>query len=147
MSEPDGVVTQPPPTPRAILDTAFAFRRSKTLLTAVELGVFAALAERPRTASGLAEQLGLHGRAAADFFDALVALDVLTRDAAGNYANSAEAACFLDPRAEGYIGNALVRVSSRVYVNWHHLGDALRSGQPQSGAFGVGGYDALYADL
>jgi precorrin-6B methylase 2 len=147
MPELDGAMINPPLSPKNILDTAFAFRRSKTLLTAVELGVFATLAEQRRTAAGLANQLGLHGRGATDFFDALLALDLLTRDAAGTYANTPETACFLVPCADGYIGDALNRVSNRVYVNWHSLAGALRSGLPQSGAFGVGGYDALYADI
>jgi hypothetical protein len=128
------------------LDVTFAFRRSKALLTAVELGVFGVLAEQRHAAGPLAEHLGLHGRGAQDFFDALVALGMLTRDSAGVYANTAEAACYLDPRAADYIGDALNRVSNRVYGNWHHLGAALQSGRPQSGALGVGGYDALYAD-
>jgi precorrin-6B methylase 2 len=132
--------------PKNILDIAFAFRRSKALLTAVELGLFAILAQHPRTAPELAKQLDLHGRGAADFLDALVALNLISRDAGGTYANTVEAACFLDPRADGYIGDALIRIDNRVYPNWHRLAEALRSGQPQSGAFGEHGYQALYAD-
>lgn len=132
--------------PTHILDIAFAFRRSKTLLTAVELGLFAALAEQPREAKSLAQHLGLHGRGAEDFFDALVALGLLVRDVGGRYANTAESARFLDPSKEDYIGHALHRVSTRVYSNWNSLASALRTGQPQSGAFGAGGYGALYAD-
>jgi hypothetical protein len=132
--------------PRRILDIAFAFRRSMTLLTAVELGLFAALAEQPRKAKPLAQHLGLHGRCAEDFFDALVALGLLVRDTAGRYANTAESGQFLDPRKEDYIGHALHRVSTRVYGNWNSLPSALRTGQPQSGVFGVSGYDALYAE-
>ena len=132
--------------PKDILDVAFAFRRSKTLLTAVELGIFGVLAAQPRAAGPLAGHLGLHGRGTEDFFDALVALGMLTRDGAGMYANTAEAAAYLDPRAEDYIGDALIRVSNRIYGNWQHLGAALHTGRPQSGAFGAGGYDALFAD-
>ena len=134
------------PVPNDILEIAFAFRRSKTLLTAVELGVFSALTKQSRTAKSLAQHLGLHGRGAEDFFDALVALGLIRRDAAGLYSNAAAAARFLDPESDDYVGHALHRVSTRVYNNWNLLGMALRTGLPQSGAFGVGGYGALYSD-
>ncbi len=132
--------------PKQIMEIAFAFRRSKVLLTAVELGLFGTLARQPCDATTLAKQLGLHGRGAQDFFDALVALGMLTRNADGDYSNTGEAEQFLNPGSNTYIGDALGRVSQRVYPNWHQLGTALRSGQPQSGAFGIGGYEALYAD-
>lgn len=133
-------------TPNEILEIAFAFRRSKTLLTAVELGVFAALAKQSRTATILAAKLGLNGRGSKDFFDALVVLGLLERDASGSYSNTAAGARFLDPDSDDYVGHALHRVSTRVYNNWNLLGTALRTGQPQSGAFGAGGYNALYSD-
>lgn len=132
--------------PRHILDTAFAFRRSMTLLTAVELGLFGALAEQPRAAKSLAQMLGMHGRGSQDFFDALVSLKLLVRDPAGFYSNTAETARFLDPRSDEFIGHALDRLSTRVYNNWNKLAEALRTGEPQSGSFGRGGYQALYAD-
>ena len=132
--------------PAHILEIAFAFRRSKTLLTAVELGLFAALAEQPRSAGKLTKHLGLHGRGAEDFFDALVALGLLVRDAEGSYTNSTDGARFLDPSSDDYIGHTLHRVNTRVYGNWNSLASALRTGEPQSGAFGAGGYNALYED-
>ena len=60
-----------------ILDIAFAFRKSKALLSAVELRLFDVLAEGPQSAHDLTGRLGLHGRGARDFLDALVALKLL----------------------------------------------------------------------
>ena len=60
--------------PRRIMQVGMGFWASKTLLSAVELGVFTELAARPATADELGERLGLHERAGRDFLDALVAL-------------------------------------------------------------------------
>jgi len=49
-------------------------------MAAVELGLFEALAKGPKNAEALTNQLGLNGRGARDFFDALVALKLLDRD-------------------------------------------------------------------
>jgi hypothetical protein len=67
-------------TPEAILQLGFGFWASKTLLSAVEMGVFTELAQQPMAADALREKLGLHPRSARDFFDALVALGMLRRD-------------------------------------------------------------------
>ena len=79
-----------PPLPRAeqptshlsaILQLGLGFWGSKTLLSAVELGLFSrARRVGPLDAEALRERLGLHPRSARDFFDALVALGMLERD-------------------------------------------------------------------
>ena len=132
--------------PARILDTAYAFWRSKALLSAVELDVFTTLAERPLEIDTLVGQLGLHGRGARDFFDALVALGLLTRDANGRYANRPDADLFLDRRKPSYIGGLLEHLNRRHYHNWGLLTRALHTGRPQSGALGTGSYHALYSD-
>src|SRR3954471_17122133 len=59
-------------TPDAIMQLGLAFWGSTTLLSAVELKLFAALSEAaPLDAEELRERLGLHPRSARDFFDAL----------------------------------------------------------------------------
>ena len=67
-------------TPDAILQLGLGFWASKTLLSAIELGLFTQLAKSPLDARTLAERLGLHQRSARDFFDALVALHMLRRN-------------------------------------------------------------------
>jgi predicted ArsR family transcriptional regulator len=65
--------------PEPILRLSRAFCGSKTLLSAVELGVFTALADGPQDELSLAKELGLHPRGSRDFLDALVALGLLDR--------------------------------------------------------------------
>jgi hypothetical protein len=65
--------------PDRIMQLGLGFWASKALLSAVEFDLFTELAAAPRDAEALRECLGLHGRGARDFFDALVALGMLER--------------------------------------------------------------------
>lgn len=134
-------------TPDRIFDVVFGFASAKTVLSAVELGVFAELAKGPKDLAALTENLGLHGRGADDFLDALVALNMLDRDAAGRYSNTPEAAKFLDPRGSDYVGGILSMINSRLYPFWGNLTEALRTGQPQNEAkHDPDVFQKLYAD-
>ena len=53
------------------MQLGLGFWGSKTLLTAVELGLFTELARKPLDADALTQRLKLHPRSARDFFDAL----------------------------------------------------------------------------
>jgi O-methyltransferase domain/Dimerisation domain len=132
--------------PDRILELSYAFWKSKVLLSAVELDVFTVLAEGSLDIQELAARLGLHGRGARDFFDALVALDLLQRDTNGRYSNRPDTALHLDRRKPTYLGGLLEHLSARHYLNWSQLTEALRTGMPQSGALATGSYPALYAD-
>lgn len=136
------------PTPDRIMDLGFAFWGSKALLTAVELGLFTVLAkEGPLPRETLRERLGLHPRAARDFFDALVALEMLER-ANDRYANTPETDLFLDRAKPSYVGGLLEMLNARLFGFWSSLTDALRTGKPQSEAKtgGASLFDTLYAD-
>lgn len=132
--------------PAPILQLATGFWASKTLLSAVELGLFSRLAQGPLSADELRAQLGLHPRSAADFFDALVALGLLERED-GQYRNAPTADLFLDSAKRSYVGGFLEMLNERLYPAWGGLTDGLRSGRAQSDAVGDEDlFDALYAD-
>src|SRR5277367_3845859 len=96
-----------PVTPEKILQLGFAFWGSKTLLSAVELGLFTELARAGSlTLSEAERKLGLNPRSSRDFLDALVALGVLGRDH-DRYSNSPEAETFLDRAKPSYVGGIL----------------------------------------
>ena len=139
-STPDGTRQNEPP--KRILEIAYAFWRSKALLSAVELGVFTMLAEGPLDLATLTRRTGIHERGARDFFDALVALGALRRDADGRYENDPEFDLYLDRRKPTYLGGLLEHLNARHYQNWGLLTAALRTGAPPSG--GVGTYKALH---
>src|ERR1019366_3165818 len=66
-------------TPANIFNLGVGFWASKTLLSAVEIGLFTELAKGPADLTTLSRRLGLHDRSARDFLDALVALKMLER--------------------------------------------------------------------
>jgi hypothetical protein len=116
-----------------IMQTGLGFWASKTLLSAVELGVFTELARGPLDAETLRGRLGLHTRSARDFFDALVAMKFLERRD-DQYSNTTETDFYLDRRKPTYAGGILEMCNARLYAFWGSLTEALRSGQPQNEA-------------
>lgn len=135
------------PTPAKILETGLAFWASKTLLSAVEIGLFTELAHGPQSFESLRGRLGLHVRSARDFFDTLTALGFLTRTD-DTYANTRETDLFLDKKKPSYVGGILEMANHRLYPFWGHLTEALRTGQPQNElkGGGAGMFETLYAD-
>jgi hypothetical protein len=142
----ESLLTTEAPAPDRILELALGFWGAKTLLSAVELGLFTQLTEGPLDAEALRARLGLHPRSARDFFDALVALGVLDRQG-DRYANTPETALFLDPAKPTYIGGFLEMVNARLYPFWGSLTEGLRTGRPQNEAkTGDDFFAALYQD-
>ena len=147
MEDPKGPPTSEQATPERILGLGLGFWGSKTLLSAIEIGLFTELAKGPLDAETLAERLMLHPRSARDFLDALVALGMLERDG-DRYSNTTETDLFLDRAKPSYVGGMLEMANARLYPFWGSLTEALRTGELQNEAKG-GGEDffaAIYAD-
>jgi SAM-dependent methyltransferase len=119
------------PTPDRIMQLGLGFWASKTLLSAVELGLFSELATGPLDAGELRQRLGLHSRSARDFFDALVALGMLNRNQSC-YVNTMETDLFLDRAKTTYVGGLLEMANARLYPFWGSLTEGLRTGLPQN---------------
>ena len=133
-------------TPDGIMQVGLGFWGAKTLLSAVELGLFSELAKGPATAEALQARLGLHPRSVHDFLDALVALGMLEREGA-NYRNTPATGLYLDRGKPSYLGGMLEMANARLYRFWGGLTDALRTGRPQNEArHGGDFFGALYAD-
>ncbi|RPH48602.1 MAG: methyltransferase [Planctomycetota bacterium] len=133
-------------TPDGILKLGLGFMGSKTLLTAVELGLFTELAKGPRDKDALRVYLGLHARSVEDFLDALVALGMLERKS-GKYRNTPESNLFLDRNKPGYIGGLLEMANARLYGFWGSLTEGLKTGQAQNEAKEGGNlFEAIYGD-
>jgi hypothetical protein len=119
------------PTPDRILQIGTAFWSSRTVLCAVELGVFTMLAQAPADLDSLMRRFGFQDRGARDFFDALVALGFLGRED-GIYRNTPDTDFFLDRAKPSYIGGVLEMASKRLYGFWDRLIPALQTGEPQN---------------
>ena len=114
--------------PDHILQIGFGFWASKTLLSAVELGLFSRLADGPKTGPELQDAMGLDPRGTYDFLDTLVALGLLQREGAGEtgkYANTPSAALFLVKQSPHYIGGILEMANARLYTFWGSLTEGL----------------------
>src|SRR4029453_1408343 len=128
--------------PEPIMQLGMAFWGSKTLLSAIELDVFGALAKGPCHGTTLAGELGLHERSARDFLDALVALGMLDRDGDEDR-NTPATDLFLDRAKPSYVGGLLEMANARLYPFWGSLTEALRTGEMQNEGKGGGDPSAL----
>ena len=136
-----------PITPASIMQLGLGFWGSKTLLSAIELGLFTELAKAPRSAAELTARLQLHPRGARDFFDALLALGMLGREGE-LYQNTPAADLFLDRSKLTYLGGMLEMANERLYPFWGSLTEGLRSGLPQNEikTGGAGLFETIYGD-
>ena len=137
--------------PGHIMQVGMGFWPSKTLLSAVELGLFTALGDDGLTAGEIAACLEIRSRAIHDFLDGLVALRLLGREGRGEgarYRNTADTAAFLDANSPQYIGGVLEMANARLYRFWNGLTEALQTGQPQNEIKHTGRsmFDELYRD-
>lgn len=132
-------------TPDGIMQLGLGFWASKTLLTAIELGLFTELSDGPLRAEQLTARLKLHGRGARDFFDALVSLGMLERDRE-LYRNTAETDRFLVRGKLSYLGGMLEMANERLYPFWGSLTEGLQTGQPQNEmkTGGAGLFESVY---
>jgi hypothetical protein len=147
MEDPKGSPASEQATPERIMQLGLGFWGSKTLLSAVEIGLFTELAKGSLDFETLSERLMLHPRSAGDFLDALVALGMLERDG-DRYSNTLETDLFLDRAKPSYVGGVLEMANARLYRFWGSLTEALRTGQPQNEAKGgeEDFFAAIYAD-
>lgn len=134
-----------------IMQVGMGFWPSKTLLSAIELGVFTELAKGTKTKAELGESLGLHPRGSMDLFDTLVALGFLEKEGSGDsarYRNTAATGFYLDKNQPGYIGGFLEMCNARLYGFWGDLTEGLKTGQPQNEVkqTGTSIFETLYAD-
>jgi SAM-dependent methyltransferase len=119
--------------PAGILRLANSFCDAKALLTAVELGLFAALRDGAASQQEIAARLGLHGRGLGDWLDLLTELRLLVRED-GRYRNSEGAGRYLVRGEASYIGGFIERANRNLYPAWGRLAEALKTGQQQSGS-------------
>ena len=117
MEDPKGPPATEQASPERIMQLGLGFWGSKTLLSAVEIGLFTELAKGSLDFETLAERLMLHPRSARDFLDALVALGMLERDG-DRYTNTPETELVLDRAKPSYVGRVLEMANARLYPLW-----------------------------
>lgn len=128
--------------PSAIMQMATGFWVSKTLMTAVELGVFTKISAYQKNNNGksitLREFQNIirieENRPAEAFTTALVSLGLLKVNKNNNgektFANSEVSSMFLDKSKSTYIGDVIAMFDERLYKRWDKLSEALKTNKP-----------------
>lgn len=113
--------------PNPILDLIEAFRRSKTMFTAVSLGVFDRLVVQSAAAAELAMALDCDADALTRLLDGCVGLGLLAREGA-QYANTPISSRYLVSGSPDTLAGYIVYSDKSLYPLWSHLEEAVREG-------------------
>lgn len=120
----------PAPDPSPVLDLIEAFRRSKTMFTAVRLGLFDLLEEAPATAVELASRTNTHPEALARLLEGCVALGLVERRG-DSFSNTDVAGAYLSRRSPLSLAGYVRYSDDALYRLWGELEAAVREGSPR----------------
>jgi predicted O-methyltransferase YrrM len=125
-----GMATEEPrlPNPALLMQLALAYRSSAVLFAAVELDVFTALADGPKSAVDIAALRSAAVDPLRLLLEACVAEGLLTRTGE-RYTNDAIVDAFLVRGRPAYTANGL-KYAQNLYPAWGNLADLVRSGRP-----------------
>ena len=127
------------PDPTPVLDRIEAFRHSKTMFTAVEMGVFDLLHDAPASASALAGKIAAHAGALERLLDGCAALGLLCKQD-GVYSNTPAADRYLCAASPHTLAGYIRYSNDVLYAMWGNLADAIREGAPRwRQTFGIEG--------
>jgi acetylserotonin N-methyltransferase len=117
------------PDPSPVIDLIDAFRRSKTMFTAVRVGVFDRLAGGPEPLAKLAADLGANADALERLLDGCVGLGLLLKTDGGSYANTELASVYLRRSSPLAMTGYILYSDEVLFRMWTHLEDAVREGK------------------
>lgn len=124
---------------------AGGFQPACVVIGATELGVFDALADGPRLAAELAEQLKTDPRATTIMLDALVAIEVLAKDGQQYSLSPGVGDTLTDSGAQTVA--AMVRHLGNCLRSWSQLARVVQSGRPAERQLSVRGGQADLTDF
>jgi acetylserotonin N-methyltransferase len=126
-----------------VLELIDAFRKSKTLFTALTLGVFELLESGPKDLAGLAGATRAKPEPLERLLDACVCLGLLERAGEG-YGNTPLAMTYLVRSSPDTLAGYIKYSDEALYPMWAHLTDAVREGSHRwQQTFGLSG-NALF---
>jgi len=127
-------IVVPPPIPDKIQDLIFAFRESKALFAACELGIFDLLHDS-KTAENIAPRIKANPDATTRLMDTLVALELLQKTKQGEswlYRNTKMASQFLITQSSPDSVDGYIKHSNKLlYSQFGSLENAVREGSNQ----------------
>lgn len=123
---------QQPITPEKIMKYGFAFAPPLIIAAGIQYDIFTILEDGALDAQELAERTGTSLRGMRILADALVGLELLSKDAKGKYANDAVASQFLLPSKQSFMGG-LFKHTNQLLPAWMNLGETVKTGKPFRG--------------
>ena len=143
--------TQVAPNPQRIMQFAFGFVPSVAVYSAVELGVFPAVAAGHDTVAKLAAHCHCQERGLRPLVYTLVGLGLLEQQGE-QFKLALDSQMFLLPSSPAYLGGVLAH-QTKLIGSWAHMPEAVRQGKPpgtvvegdqDDGAFFAGFVDSLF---
>jgi ubiquinone/menaquinone biosynthesis C-methylase UbiE len=108
----------------------FGFAPPLMIETALRYGVFDILDKRAKSLDDLCVETGTSPRGLRMVLDALVGLDVLSKDDTGHYALTEESATFLVTGKPTYHGAFFLLTKEPMLSSWSKLDEVVKSGRP-----------------
>ncbi len=116
------------PTPALLFDTLNAHQRTAAIKTAIELGLFTAIAEGKTTVAQIAAACDASERGTRILCDYLVIIGFLTKED-GRYGLTQDSAVFLDKHSPAYMGGVIDFILSPMITdNFKQLTTAVKKG-------------------
>src|SRR5690242_9482746 len=120
-------------TPERIMQYAWSFVPPLVLEAAVRHGVFDVLDQGSKTAAELSAATGASERGIRMISNALVGMELLSKDSEGRYSLTPESARFLVSTKPGFHGGFLRHVSTQLLPRWLDLAETVRKGSAGDG--------------
>lgn len=117
-------------TPSRLLAFSFGFAPPAVIEAGIRLGIFDLLDSGARTAAEIAAAIGAQARGVRFVLNALVGLDLLTKDPRERYALTAESAEYLVSGKPTFHGAFFLLIAEPMFSEWSKLCDIVRNGRP-----------------
>jgi 3-hydroxy-5-methyl-1-naphthoate 3-O-methyltransferase len=133
--------------PQRIFQMAFGYSAPLMLEAALQHKVFDVLELGPKTAQELATATETSVRGMHILLKGLIALEVVTRDAAGRYSLTPESSAFLVSGKPSYFGAVLRHTSKQLLPKWLQLTEIVKTGKPARAVNQEAEGSAFFADF
>lgn len=117
-------------TPERLMQFMFGFAPTLILETALQHQIFDRLHDAPKTAEQVSTETEASVRGLKAVMNALVSLDLLSKDADERYSLTPESSAFLVSAKPSFLGGMLGHTSQRLLPPWLKLTEVVQTGKP-----------------
>ena len=121
---------QSPAKPDRIMQLTWGYAPPLILEAAIRHRVFDVLDNGAKTVEEVEDATGASARGLTALMNALVGLNLLTKDVQGHYALTPESAAFLVSTKPGFQGGMILHCSQHLIPKWLRLNDIVATGKP-----------------